>query len=522
MLKALLRKQLMELLSSMTRGSKKSNKKLTYIVLLVCLVMFGFIFFGLSQTLYDSFVPLGLLWLYFAVLGGISVISGIIGSVFSTYSMLYQAKDNELLLSMPIKPSIILFVRMISVYIMCFIFQIVVIIPAFIVYFMNNALTVQGVFALLTAIFVLPMMTLVLSCILGYLIALLASKLNNTNAVITVIYVLFLGLYLYCYTQMSSLIAAILSNAQQIGGFIKTFLYPLYLFGCGAKGDALSLALFVLIAFAVFALIYAIISHSFLKLATTKKGITQKAYREKSIKASSPFRALLRKEMKKFVSSPIYMFNCGIGSVMLVVVLIFGAINADVISKLTLLLNKDVFSLIACGGIMLISAVNYITAPSISLEGKNIWIVKSLPVLPWQIFEAKIALHLIITLPAVFIASLGFSYILKFSAFECIAVLLCCALFVLLCALWGLYINLKLPKLDYVSEAVVIKQSMSTFLGMFVPWAYIMLAAALYFITGNILDETVFLMCITAITLILCFVFYRSLKTKGAERFNSL
>ncbi len=523
MLKALFKKQLLELLASMTKGNKKSSNKVLYIVLFAFLfLMFGIMFFGLSQTLYDSFVHMGLMWLYFAMLGGISIILGIIGSVFSTYSMLYQAKDNELLLSMPIKPSIILFVRMISVYIMCFAFQAVVTIPSFIVYFMNNAVTPQGIFALAAAIFMLPALTLVLSCILGYLIALLASKFNNTNIITTLMYFLFFGLYLYLYTQTSSIISAIIENASQIGGFIKTFLYPLYLFGCGAKGDTLSLLWFVIIASALFAIVYAVLSYSFLKLATTKRGTVKKAYREGDIKAASPFGALLRKELKRFLSSPIYMFNCGMGTIMLIVVLIFGAINADVISNLAVLLGKNIFSLIVCGLIMLISATNYITSPSISLEGKSIWIVKSLPVLPWQIFEAKIALHLIITLPAVTIAAIGFSYILKFGIIECIMVLLCCTLFTVLCALWGIYINLRLPMLDYTSETAVIKQSMSIFLGMFIPWVYIMLAVALYFITRNVIDEYIYLVCVSVITMILCTVFMRHLKTKGSERFNSL
>ena len=41
-------------------------------------------------------------WLYRALMGIVSVTLGVFGSVFNTFSTLYQAKDNDLLFAMPI------------------------------------------------------------------------------------------------------------------------------------------------------------------------------------------------------------------------------------------------------------------------------------------------------------------------------------------------------------------------------------------------------------------------------------
>ena len=41
-------------------------------------------------------------WLYMALMGIVSVILGVFGSVFNTFSTLYQARDNDLLFAMPI------------------------------------------------------------------------------------------------------------------------------------------------------------------------------------------------------------------------------------------------------------------------------------------------------------------------------------------------------------------------------------------------------------------------------------
>lgn len=67
-------------------------------------------------------------WMYFALMGLIAILLGTFGSVFNTFSGLYLAKDNDLLLSMPIPVSVIVASRLISVYIMGLMYSAVVII----------------------------------------------------------------------------------------------------------------------------------------------------------------------------------------------------------------------------------------------------------------------------------------------------------------------------------------------------------------------------------------------------------
>ena len=50
--------------------------------------------------------------------------------------------------------------------------------------------------------------------------------------------------------------------------------------------------------------------------------------------------------------------------------------------------------------VALFAAMCPIAAPSVSLEGKSLWLLRSLPVTPWQVLRAKLAVHLTVTLPA--------------------------------------------------------------------------------------------------------------------------
>ena len=59
----------------------------------------------------------------------VGVLMGVFGSVFNTFSGLYQAKDNDLLLSLPIPVRAILASRLLGVYLMGLTFSGVILLP---------------------------------------------------------------------------------------------------------------------------------------------------------------------------------------------------------------------------------------------------------------------------------------------------------------------------------------------------------------------------------------------------------
>ena len=88
------------------------------------------LFGALCQPLCEA----GLNWLYFAIMGIVGILLSFIGSVMMTKSQLYDAKDNELLLSMPISPGQILAGRLLSLLLLNYIYQSFVMIPAGVIY----------------------------------------------------------------------------------------------------------------------------------------------------------------------------------------------------------------------------------------------------------------------------------------------------------------------------------------------------------------------------------------------------
>ena len=113
MFKALLKKQFKETLITYTtgarsKGSSKARRASSGIWMLgiwaLILVSLGASFFMMCGALGDTIFAADLPWLYFAYVTMLAVVMGVVTSVFAVVSSIYNAKDNDLLLSMPIPP----------------------------------------------------------------------------------------------------------------------------------------------------------------------------------------------------------------------------------------------------------------------------------------------------------------------------------------------------------------------------------------------------------------------------------
>ena len=194
MTKALFKKQMMEVFSWLyhDRKSGKNRSKtgtilfgVFYFVLIFGVL--GSVFYFMSKMLCAPLMSAGLGWLYWSIMGMVTAALGVFGSVFNTSASLYQAKDNDLLLSMPVPVPQILAVRLMGVYLMGVIYELMVILPALIVWLQNGG----SLWALQLPI-VVSVLVLVLSCILGWVVALIASRVRNKNIITVILSLVFI------------------------------------------------------------------------------------------------------------------------------------------------------------------------------------------------------------------------------------------------------------------------------------------------------------------------------------------
>ena len=126
-------------------------------------------------------------------MGLIALFMGVFGSVFNTYASLYQAKDNDLLLSMPIPSGKILLVRLSGVYAIGLMYEVIVMIPTLVVWFMTVPGNAAGVICSLLIPLVLSVVVLVLSAVLGWVVALISGRLKHKNIVVVILSLVFIA-----------------------------------------------------------------------------------------------------------------------------------------------------------------------------------------------------------------------------------------------------------------------------------------------------------------------------------------
>ena len=108
------------------------------------------------------------------------------------------------------------------------------------------------------------------------------------------------------------------------------------------------------------------------------------------------------------------------------------------------------------------------TACSISLEGKNLWILKISPVKVNKILSSKIAVNLTILIPAIVISSVILAFVLDVSSELLIMFFITPLVYSFFTSIFGILVNLKFPNLEWTNEATVIKKSISTTISMLV------------------------------------------------------
>lgn len=533
MIKALLKKQMLEVFSYLFMTNKKKTRR-TGKALVGALVLYGFLFaylcvmlFFMAKFLCEALVPMGLTWFYFAIMALMSLVMGIIGSIFNTYATLYLAKDNDTLLAMPIPPRYILLARLAGVYVSGLFFELLVMLPATLAWFIYGEPTLLGaVFAVLLP-FVLSFFVLSLSCLLGLLVAAIATRIRHKSLVITLLSLGFLALYFWGYSKLMSSLGDLLTMVGDIAEKVRGPLFLLYHMGRAAEGKALSMLIFTGIVLGIFLLICVLLSHSFLTLATANRGVAKKAYRREHAAQRSAFKALLVRELRRFTASSVYMLNCGLGALMLPVMGIMLLIFKDDVRAMLplfegMLGGADViYLLFAAMACMMVSMID-ITAPSVSLEGKHIWILQSLPVPPREVLYAKLMMHLVIALPTALVAVVCLLVVITPTLPFLLLIPLAMLLFLLLVALFGLFMNLKAPNLSWTNETVPVKQSLSVTVTLFGGWGATVALGALYVAVRELISPTLYLALVCALFFGACVGLFAWIRKRGAEIFATL
>ncbi len=523
-------------IKAMFAAIKKSlggKKKGMGVFLGICMV---FLFFSIEMMLFgawnllSAFLETDFAWLYFALAGLLAFALGIFGTVFTTQAQMYQAKDNDLLLAMPLKPGSIVGSRVFVLYLLTMVFVAVVMVPAGLVYSLEAGFSGSFWLVYLISMVLIGLLTQAVTCLLGWVLHFLLAGFRHKAIVATVFMTAVMILYFVGINQIEKLMMLLVNNGGEIASAIQSFAWPFYALGVACFGDWLQFVLLAVVCIVIFAVVTIVLNVTFVR-AMLVGGKTKRAAKQKrDDKVRTAMGAVCRKESKRFFTSTTYLVNIGMGLFMIVAFVGAGIMLKDkLMTAMGMMMGgklQKLLPVLLTGAMGLLAAMTPISAPSVSLEGKHIWILRSMPISGADVLKAKLRFHCIASVPVSVVGVIILGVLYKCTIAETVLAGVGTALMFVLTGVLGLVFNMCFPRLDWPNEAAPCKSSMAVFFAIFVMMFVSAIYVGIYFgfmaLLGGAKNSVLAFVLVNVLFAGITYLFYLLMTKWGGKKFETL
>ena len=451
-----------------TKDKKEKTRKRALTILAVFLIIMACGYIGMSTF---GYVLIGLAEMVPAYLIMLSSLLILFFSIFKAGSVIFQKNAYDILGSLPISQTAIVISRFVRMYVENLLIALVVMISGTLVY---GVMVKPGISFYLTGMLVtifIPLIPITIATLFGALITAIASRMKHKSLVSAVLsLLLFLGIMLGTSQLAGTEEDFSVQMLQNLSGILhKTIesIYPpaIWLGSAMLSGNFVKCFICVAGALLVFALVMAVISKNFHWICRGLYSTSAKHnYQMGNLKKESVLGALYKRELKRYFSSSSYVVNTMMGPVMAVVfsitILVMGVDKIQ--QRLGIPIDiKGAVPFVLAG----IFCVMTTTCTSISLEGKEWWIVKSLPIKTKDLLDSKLLLNLSLILPFFLVSEVVITIALKPDYLELVWMIVIPVIMILFGCVFGITINLKIPVFEWDNEVVIVKQSASAAIG---------------------------------------------------------
>jgi ABC-2 type transport system permease protein len=445
----------------------------------------------------------------------------------SSRGMLFGFKDLDLLKAMPFTDKEIVFSKLSVFTLTEYAYAGAFFVPVIIIFGIKAGMGILFYLLAFLGFIFLPFIPIALSSLIGMGLERLSAGKKHSDLIRNVTAVL-LFLVIYAGAMYMSFQSDGLTDFGNINAYFGSVLLPVKWYMQGAlEGHILPVLGFAVLSAAVYALFVYFYAKSVMKInALSGQGYHVTGFKVKKVKRNNVFAALVNKEKNRFFKNFLYVFNTAFGMLVLVggsIYLMFThnatvAMLSEIIeddSSINLIMSQ-LFILV----IVMLGEMTCTTSSTISLEGKSLWIMKTLPVTVTQVFWSKMMVNiLLIIIPSsISLILLGIVFGFQWLYYVCGLVFIAMAAFGI--SVFGLLVNLAFPKLEYENEQEVIKQSVPAFLGVMVPMFIGMMMLVGFFLLGSEIDALFYIYM--AVFAVMDTAMYAILMSKGKKKYNSL
>ena len=450
-----------------TKDTKKKTRCYLFGLLwLFLLVMLG----GYVCALIYGLIAMGIENLVPAVLVMCVSMVSFLFTMIKAEPVLFHKSSFESQIALPVSIRSIIVSRFLSMYITNLLLGMLVMLPGMAVYgFLRRPDLTFYLYGFLSVLF-LPLLPLTLASMLGALIAGISSKWRRKNLVAILLTLLLVSALLTASFRMGQMEETQLVSAlQELALLLETQIgriYPpaLWVSQAMVQGNVGSMLLFLGASMGAFLLFLEALRPFYGKICSLLSAReTRGNYRMAQLKANSVLRSLTERELRRYFSSTVYVTNTTMGPLMMVLlaaaILIMGPESVETFLGMPGIVRKTLPILLG-----FLPAMMPMTACSISMEGKQWWMLQTLPVTKTQMIWSKVAANLCVSLPFYLLSEILLFIALGPGLGDMAWMLAIPFVYILFSARAGLAINEKFPLFNWENEVRPVKQGAASLL----------------------------------------------------------
>lgn len=498
---------------------KRSSAIMTFVAWIILLIL---LFFYMLSMAY-AFIGIGMgdvLPLFLVI---VSVMIVFFFAMLRTGAVIFRKSDYDTLCSLPVTQSAVVISRYISMYLEDLILTAFVMIPGLGVYAASLHPGFSFYLFSILGILLVPMLPVALASLLGTAIAAVSSRMKHKSifgAVFTILVVIVIFALSYSIPSNGSESTAVfVSLIDRIGNTAKNVYPPAYWLNSAlVNGDIWQFLLFLTVSLACTFAIVAVISKYFHVICRNLFAAHAKhdySLSSDSFSNRSVLSTLLRREIKHYFSSGVYISNTIIGPIMCVI----GSI-ALLVAGIDRITASIALSIDIPGVIPVFLSAIFSMLPSyasVSLEGRQWWMIKALPLRTRDVINSKLLMCYVLYAPFYIISVILLLFALKPDFLGACFLIAFPIVAIVFSSVFGLAVNLRFPVFDWDNEAVVVKQSTAALIGGMGGFLIMLLCAALILIVNSIPGWIIKLSLIAVLLTLSALIYRKLIKTDLLE-----
>ena len=441
-------------------------------------------------------------------------------TIFKTNGYLFNFKEYDMLVSLPFEPKDIAGCKFLYMYVKSLPWQMTASLSTMIVYgiYAEAPVYVYPIWIILSLF--IPVIPMLLASFLGFLITRISAGFRHKTLIQTILVfmVVISGIFFRFFIEdviKEERTEEIVQSASSITESASKIYPPIDWFSGAVKDINISDILLIIgVSLLLFEIIFILVGRSYRKINSALKSHAASKKKVKvTCKQRSVMSTLVFKEFKRMTGSTVYMTNAPIGELICLVfgiaVLFFDVrgMIGDAIKDASITI-ENLYMLIPFI-IYFFAGMVATTTFTMSLEGKNYWIVQSLPIQKSTLYLSKMLYNMYLSVPVTLFATVTCCISAGVPVLTTVLLLI---LGFILCAfstVRGSVCGIKHMRLDWENEIEVIKQGAGTGIYLLTNMiaCFVLMGASLAL--GTILDQNLVALIMIAVVSLMTVLSYK-------------